>query len=78
MNLYLVRRPDTTSPQHDATFGFVVRAARASDARRLAAEQCGDEGPAVWTDQRTSTCAEIGIAPEGSEPSVVLRDFNAG
>ena len=60
----------------DCAYGFVVRAETEEEARLLASEQCGDEGPDSWTDVKLSTC-DIVSGAEG-DAEVVMQDFLAG
>lgn len=76
MKLYLLK-PLKKRFWDDRSLGFVVAAKCEWDARRLAAEQRGDEGKGFWLEDAHSSCVEIAKKthlPEG----VVLRDFNAG
>jgi hypothetical protein len=72
MKLYLLTG---NSQGYDCAHGFVVRAPDEEQARRLAARECGDEGPRFWIAQRHTKCVEL--LPEG-DAKVILRDFNAG
>ena len=59
-------------PEYDMAFGFVVRAEFAAEARRVAAQQCGDEGESAWLNAEASSCEELLGA---GEPCVVLRNM---
>lgn len=62
-------------PWYDKAFGFVIRAATESDARRIAHESAGDEnrgGADPWLDPSLSTCE---ILIEDGEPGIIMRDF---
>jgi hypothetical protein len=59
-----VEGKDPWSPHHGRTFGFVVRAADAEQARWLAHEAGGQEndtvdGVAPWLDANYSNCEEL-------------------
>jgi hypothetical protein len=73
-------------PWYDKAFGFVIRAATESEARRIAQADAGDEvrsGVAfaeedvgVWTDPRKTSCEELAHGAGGLE-GVLLRDFRS-
>lgn len=65
---------DPWSPWFDKAFGFVVRAETEEQARALAAEQAGDEGPAPWLSQGYTSCTEL---ERYGETEVIMRDFQA-
>jgi hypothetical protein len=69
--LYLLRPLTDWDPWYDKVFGFVVRASSPVEAREMAANECGDEGAAVWLDPENTTCEEL--LAEG-ESVVILRD----
>lgn len=73
--LFLLRLPVNWGPGYDEASGFVVRASSESQARRLAVEQAGDEGDAVWLDPSQARCEVI---DKTGPAEVLLRDFNAG
>lgn len=58
-------------PWYDKAFGFVVVAPDELTARRIASEDCGDEGPAAWLDPEQSQCIPL----DQEEAGVVMRDF---
>ncbi len=60
----------------DCAYGFMVRAETEEEARSLASEQCGDEGPESWTDTSLSTCDVVSAAD--GEAEVLMQDFLAG
>ena len=75
MKLYLLTSVDTLGQAtYDVAKGFVVRASNSREARILAAKDCGDEGPDVWTDAARSTCRQL--KAEGAS-KVILRDFQS-
>ena len=58
MNLYLLRpipEDNLWEDAYDMSFGFVVRAQTEDEARKMAAEKCGDEGRAAWIGRNHST-----------------------
>jgi hypothetical protein len=76
MNLYLLKR--TAPIGYDETASIVVRAASEEDARRTAAEQCGDEGEEPWLsglDVEPVTCE---LLTTDDAPGVICRDFHGG
>lgn len=76
MHLYLLQW--TNAKGYDEYFGFVIRATRPSQARKLAAEKARTAifGPETrWLDPAQTTCTLL--KPEGTA-GVVLSDFNAG
>ena len=76
MKLWILRPVDESLepwvPWSDRAFGFVVGASDEDSARRLAASDCGDEGPEAWLDPLLSTCQEL-VPTEG----IWMRDFQA-
>jgi hypothetical protein len=60
---------------YDCNDGFVIRAESSTDARLIASQQFGDEGPNVWLSNDTSRCEEL---LQSGEPGVILIDFHAG
>jgi hypothetical protein len=60
---------------YDKAFGFVVRARNEAEARMIASQDPGDEGPGAWKDPELSTCREI---PSRGEAQMIMRDFAAG
>lgn len=71
MRLYLLKRDDRVC--FDEAAGFVVRASCPSEARLIASEHCGDEGPDMWLD-----AAVCEVLTETGSGGVVLRSFQAG
>lgn len=75
MKLWILKPIDDQSgpwePWYDKTFGFIVRAESEEQARVLAAEQCGDEGPDAWLDESLSTCIEL---TSDGEAGVIIED----
>ena len=59
----------------DEAQGFVVRSRTEDSARSYVADECGDEGEAVWKDPELTSCEELGFA---GAPGIILRDFCAG
>jgi hypothetical protein len=77
MNLYVLTQG--AKPQRDMAAGFVVAAKDEDQARELAANQAGDEGPWIWEDGERSECHLIGhSAVTGQEATVLMRDFFSG
>lgn len=62
-------------PDYDKAHGFVVRAKDPSEARRLAGDQAGDEGPSPWLSEEYSTCVEL---KKSGVAGVLVRDFVNG
>lgn len=61
-------------PWYDKCFGAVVRAKSEYEARRLAAEQAGDEGPAAWRNPENSLCEPL---DHKGTAGVVMRDYGS-
>lgn len=77
MELWILRPVDGCelwSPWYDKAFGFVIRAATESDARRIAAGDAGDEGEEAWLDSSNSTCVTL---DDGDKEEVVMRDLRS-
>jgi len=72
--LYLLKT--LAHPDYDEARAFVVSAPCSLHARAFAADNCGDEGPTVWTDSTRSTCDRID--DDVPAAGVVIRDFHAG
>lgn len=75
MNIYKLSRLDKVG--HDEAVGFVILAQSVDEARRIASDKAGDEGPSTWVDDKLSLCELIGDGPL-REDLIVLRAFNAG
>ena len=45
----------------DGAYGFIVIADCSSSARKLAAQQAGDEGSATWLSEIETSCVELPI-----------------
>lgn len=78
MFLYLLKRRNVTGYDYDHARSMVVAAVEPAQARRLASEECGDEGKAPWLDAKAATLRRIGVAGPGVRAGVVLRDYNEG
>lgn len=59
---------------YDENDGVVVCALTETEAREIAAENCGVEGEGPWLDPAYSTCTPI----SGNDRRVVLVSFRAG
>lgn len=68
-------RPNPWYPWYNKCFGFVIRAETEKDARKIAAEDCRNEGESAWMDVRYSTCKEL--LPNG-EAGIIIEDFSIG
>jgi len=90
MNIYLIlsRKDDNgnrhTLPDsgwnHDCAQGFIVQANTSHDARELAAEAAGEEGPIVWTSIQHTSCDRLGITITSAMDTkplqrILMRDF---
>jgi hypothetical protein len=77
MRLWILRPVDEEmepwAPWFDCTFGFVIRGESESAARRLAAEQAGDEGGQAWLSPDSATCTEL--QADGSA-EFIMSDYN--
>lgn len=74
MKLYLLRPVKPWEPGYDKAAGFIVRAKTARQARDLASNDAGDEGPGVWLNPKDTTCE---IVTAAGAISVLIRDFHA-
>jgi hypothetical protein len=72
MQLYSLVPIQPWEPWYDKAFGFVIRAASEQDARQMASENAGDEGPDVWLDHTKTTCT---LLTTDGEWCVICRDF---
>ena len=59
---------------YDQNIGVVVCAWTETEAREMAAENCGAEGRGPWVDPAYSTCTPI----SGNDRGVVLTSFRVG
>lgn len=75
MNIYHLHRADPIG--YDQARAMVVIADSATDARRLAAQHCWDEGPEVWQELR-ATATQLGWALRVETPRVVSSDIREG
>ncbi len=73
MKLYVLRRLD--APDYDEQAGIIVRAASATEARLIAADNAGLEGPEVWKSRDSASVRAIHLR---GKAGVVLRDFRHG
>ena len=92
MRLFLFTLTDPNAPRFDVATGWVVAAESEVQARALLSapedpdepddrfnkRYAGDEGRETWADDRTSSCQLIATASIYTEPTIVLRRFNAG
>ena len=60
------------NPWYGKAFGFVVRAETEEEARKLASEDCGEEGKEAWVSGKYSGCMALRI--EG-KAKIIIRDF---
>ncbi len=72
MKLYLLQRKDEV--YLDEFLAKIVRAKNATQARRIANKETGDEGN-VWHFPLTTSCVRL---KEDGKACVILADFNAG
>lgn len=72
MKLWLVQRKETW--EYDVVCGVLVRASTVQEARRIAADNHGDEGLATWF-QPSTQCIE---ATAEGEAGILLTDFRNG
>jgi len=76
--LWLVQpRPEPAYKElgYDCNYGFVIEAKTSQEARELASEYPGDEGPDFYTNPEKSVCSEL--KPDGRS-GVIMADFHAG
>lgn len=80
MNIYLLRQLNhpANKAEYDVNYGHVVFARTSEEARHLASEIRGDEGPECWTNPKRSCCEMIGVSALYDTPQVLLSDFRAG
>lgn len=76
MKLFLLKLPESDEVRWDSAYGFVIAAESHHQARKIAAEHCGDEGPETWLNPNKSSCSILN--PDKTPEGVVLRDFCAG
>lgn len=77
MNLKLYKLWRTDDIGYDETAGFIVAAESEKDARRVANEECTDEGR-IWRKVNLVCCVEVGAAHEYINHGIVMADFRAG
>lgn len=69
---------DPWDPWYDKSFGFVILAETAKDARKCADENAGDENGTLgkkihpWMDLKYSSCVEL---TADGETGVIMTDF---
>jgi hypothetical protein len=76
MKLFLLKLPESDKVRWDSAYGFVIAAESHHQARKIAAEHCGDEGPETWLNPNKSSCSILN--PDKTFEGVILRDFCAG
>ncbi len=62
---------------YDEVVEFIITAMSEDEARRMAADEAGDEGHYIWVDPMVSGCYRLGRA-DLDTPRVECRSFNAG
>jgi len=62
--LFILRRPREKGIHFGEFFRMIIRAMNARQARKLASEVCGAEGPTVWLDAESSVIAELKLEGE--------------
>jgi len=67
-------RDNPWHPWYDKCFGMVVIACNASQARKLAAENCDDEGPLAWLKPAYTKIVKIGSTHRCKQPYLVLKN----
>ena len=75
-NIYHLARKGVT--RYDEVSAFVIIAASPDEARRMAADDAGDEGAYTWVDPADTSCVVIGTALPEAIPGPVVRSFHAG
>lgn len=73
MRLWLLVRDDASG--YDIATEAVVRALDEGQARWIASENCGDEGPNVWLDPQRTSCVQL--AHEG-EAGLIIQATKDG
>lgn len=74
MRLHLLKNR-VVGDRHDVLRAILVRAETATQARSLASTKAGDEGSAVWLDDRKST---VDLITTYGDERVIITDFKAG
>jgi len=71
MKLWILRptgyndeHPDNWTPWYDKAFGFIISTVTEERARRIAAENAGDEGEDAWLNANTSSCKELIVSDQ--------------
>lgn len=59
-------------PWYDKAFGFIILAKSEDEARKIASENCGDEGPDAWLSNNYSSC---NVLDSHGSSRLILRDF---
>jgi hypothetical protein len=72
MPLYILNRPEPEC-SFDELREVVVRAEDEGEARLLASEFRGDEGKAVWLDEKQTTCEKV---PTRGKSVVICADYH--
>lgn len=79
MRLYVLRQlKEHEGSQYDKVEGFVIAASTTTQARKLAAKECADEGGDYWLDHNKSRIRCIANSSKYSTSRIVLRDCNNG
>jgi hypothetical protein len=77
VDLYLIRRIEQSDVWRDEAAGFVVAAVTYTQARKIASEDAGDEGKAIWLDPRRTTAEKLAKDTRRAS-GVVLADRYEG
>lgn len=79
IKLYLLtQRKPCKSSRYDKAQGFVIAAKNTTQARELASQDCGDEGPKYWLDPKQSRISRIATSSKYQSPRIVLGSFLNG
>ena len=69
---------DTDTPNWDIYDEFIICAHSETEARELAASECGDEGEEVWLNNNLSTIEIIADTTRIKVVEVVMSSYNSG
>lgn len=76
MKIWVLRERRKNNNRYDVADGFVIAAETSYEARKLAAADCGSEGPGFWMNAEYSTCNEV--RAESRKAGVIQRSYHHG
>ena len=75
MKLFLLKqKEEPEGSMYDKAQGFVIAAKHTTQARKLASQNCSDEGPEYWLDHTKSKISCIAESSKYQGPRIVIKE----